>query len=57
MHFTAAAVMTPSGVPPMPHRKSALRSGETALSAPETSPSVISWTRAPARRIASMPCS
>ena len=57
MHLTAEALITPSGVPPMPHRKSALRSGETALSTPATSPSVISWTRPPALRIASIPSS
>jgi len=29
--LTAEALITPSGVPPMPHRKSAVRSGETAV--------------------------
>ena len=39
----------------MPHSRSAGRSGATASSAPETSPSGISRTRPPAARIASMP--
>ena len=55
MHLMAAALMTPSGVPPIPHRKSTGRSSVTASSEPATSPSVISRTRPPAARMAAMP--
>ena len=55
MHLVAHAEMTPSGVPPIPHSRSTGERSETASSAPETSPSVIRRTRAPAPRMASMP--
>ncbi len=57
MHFTAAAEMTPSGVPPMPHRRSTGRSWLTATRTALTSPSEMSRTRAPASRMAAMPSS
>jgi hypothetical protein len=55
MHLIAAAEITPSGVPPMPHSMSTGVSGMTASSAAATSPSPISRTRAPASRISLMP--
>ena len=51
----AAAEMTPSGVPPIPHSKSTGERSVTASSAAETSPCAISRTRAPAARIAFTP--
>ena len=53
--MTAAAEMTPSGVPPMPHSRSTGERSVTASSAAETSPWAISRTRAPASRIAAIP--
>ncbi len=47
----AAAEMTPSGVPPIPHRRSTPVDSETAKSAAETSPSEISRMRPPTSRI------
>ena len=53
MHLIAAAEMTPSGVPPMPHSRSTGRVGRRPRAARRaTSPSVIRRTRAPASRIA-----
>jgi hypothetical protein len=51
----AAAEMTPSGVPPMPHSRLTGERSETDSSDALTSPSVISRTRAPASRISAMP--
>ena len=56
-HLTAAAEITPSGVPPMPHSRSTGERAVTASSAADTSPWGISRTRAPASRIAAIPCS
>ncbi len=50
MHLIAAAEMTPSGVPPIPHSRSTGELSLTASSAALTSPSRISRTRAPASR-------
>ena len=50
MHLSAAAEMTPSGVPPMPHSRSTGERSLTASSAAETSPSRIRRMRAPASR-------
>ena len=55
MDLIAAAEITPSGVPPMPHSRSTGERSLTASSAAQTSPSVISRTRAPASRIALCP--
>ena len=46
----AAAEITPSGVPPIPHSRSTGEFSLTASSEAETSPSVIRRTRAPASR-------
>ena len=54
MHLIAAAEITPSGVPPIPHSKSTGEFSLTASSAADTSPSRISRTRAPASRTWSM---
>ena len=54
MHFMAAAVITPSGVPPMPSRMSAPESGHAVEMAPATSPSGMSRMRAPASRTSAM---
>ena len=51
MHLIAAAEMTPSGVPPIPHSSATGEFSLTASSAADTSPSVIRRTRAPASRI------
>ena len=51
MHLSAAAAMTPSGVPPMPKRMSTPDSGIAVAMAPATSPSPIRRMRAPAARI------
>ena len=51
MHFSAAAAMTPSGVPPIPHSRSTGVSRLAASIAADTSPSEMSRTRAPASRI------
>ena len=50
MHLIAAAEITPSGVPPIPHSRSTAEFSLTASSDADTSPSVISRTRAPASR-------
>ncbi len=50
----AHAVMTPSGVPPIPRRMSAPVSGKQTLRAPTTSPSGMSRMRAPAARTSSI---
>ena len=52
MHLIAAAESTPSGVPPIPHSRSTGPPSPQASSAAETSPSLISRTRAPAAWIA-----
>src|SRR5699024_4542386 len=52
----AQAVMMPSGVPPMPMSMSPPVPGRQAAMAPATSPSVMSWMRAPAARISSIIC-
>ncbi len=54
MHFRAEAVMTPSGVPPIPKRMSAPASGQPVEIPPATSPSLIRRMRAPAVRMAAM---
>ena len=54
MHLSAAAVMTPSGVPPMPKRMSAPESGQAVEMAPATSPSGMRRMRAPASRTSAM---
>ena len=53
----AAAVMMPSGVPPMPASMSVPELGRHAEIAPATSPSEISRMRAPASRTSAMSCS
>jgi hypothetical protein len=57
MHFSAAAEMTPSGVPPTPHSRSTGELSLTASIAAATSPSEMSRTRAPASRNSRMPSS
>ena len=54
MHFRAAALMTPSGVPPMPRRMSAPESVQAVEMAPATSPSGMRRMRAPVDRISAM---
>ena len=54
MHLSAAAVITPSGVPPMPKRMSAPVPGQAVEMAPATSPSGMSRMRAPASRTSSI---
>ena len=54
MHLSAAAAMTPSGVPPMPSRTSAPAPGHAVEMAPATSPSGINRMRAPLRRTSAM---
>src|SRR4051794_25424755 len=53
MHLIEAADRTPSGVPPMPQRRSTGDSGCTASNAADTSPCEMKRMRAPARRISS----
>ena len=53
----AAAEMTPSGVPPIPHSRLTGERSETDSSEALTSPSVMRRTRAPASRMAWMPSS
>ncbi len=57
MHFTAAAVITPSGVPPMPHSKSAARSRRDRVQRGRHVAVGDQLTRPPASRIASIPSS
>ena len=57
MQRIAAAVMMPSGVPPMPASRSVPEFGRHAEIAPATSPSVISRIRAPASRTSAISCS
>ena len=54
MHCSAAAAITPSGVPPMPKRMSAPDSGQAVEMAPATSPSGISRMRDPTERTSAM---
>ena len=54
MHFSAAAAMTPSGVPPMPKSTSAPAPGHAVAMAPKMSPSLMSRMRAPVLRTSSM---
>jgi hypothetical protein len=54
MHLRAAALITPSGVPPTPKRMSAPDSGQPVEMAPATSPSWMRRMRAPASRISAM---
>ena len=54
MHFSAAAAITPSGVPPMPTSMSTPVFGRAAEIAPATSPSEMKRMRAPVRRISSI---
>jgi hypothetical protein len=53
----AAAVMMPSGVPPIPASMSVPELGRHAEMAPATSPSEISRMRAPAARTSAISCS
>ena len=50
MHLSAAAAITPSGVPPIPNKISAPESGHAVDIAPATSPSGINRILAPASR-------
>ena len=50
MHLSAAAAITPSGVPPMPKRMSVPAPGHPVAMAPATSPSEIRRMRAPVER-------
>ena len=50
MHFSAAAAITPSGVPPMPRRMSVPAPGHPVAMAPATSPSEMRRIRAPVAR-------
>jgi hypothetical protein len=50
MQRSAAALIMPSGVPPMPISRSTPVSGRAAAIAPATSPSVMNVIRAPASR-------
>ncbi len=54
MHLSAQAAITPSGVPPMPMRRSAPEPGQATEIAPATSPSGMSRMREPASRQAWM---
>ena len=54
MQRSAAALMTPSGAPPIPTSMSIPVSGRQVLMAAETSPSVMSRILAPASRISRM---
>ena len=54
MHFSAAAAMTPSGVPPIPNSTSTPASGHAVAIAPKMSPSPISLMRAPLARTSAM---
>ena len=56
MHRIAAAVMMPSGVPPIPASMSVPEPGRHAAIAPATSPSEINRMRAPAPRTSSISC-
>src|SRR5215471_15671592 len=49
-HLIAHAAIMPSGVPPVPSSKSTPVPSRAAMIAPATSPSVMSWIRAPAAR-------
>ncbi len=51
MHLSAAAAMTPSGVPPMPNSTSTPESGHAVAIAAATSPSPMSRMREPVSRI------